>query len=604
MRFHDLLRTHFFHAAVISWISVGSAFSQFASLVELGEKSRLAMEQEKWEQALKYHTEAVTRYGRNQPYESYGAQFGSIYYRKGICEMKLKRWSEALASFEICYRDFPNRGADRGNAFQKMALLKWGEAALGAGQWELAKSRFRKFLDERDKNDDVFPKGAFYINMAVCEYRLGNLVEGNENLEIAIHNKAIFPTPESGIVAAFQAFVGAVLTQKNEQVLLDFIGKNRGELVVDGNQVPEYSTIYLKLAGDILAAGMERAAIWVYQLVPLVEGEPSSGIRLAAMALIHERHGSIRCAFSAYQQLELYGQRRENREDYLYHLIRTAVLIGENDLAGSYSHRFLQDFPTSRHRGELQELTKDSPALPEQPQVTDFPNNLEKPFKKTPELAVAMDLYQDRNYQQAKVAFSKIKVSSSGQPEGAQAAFYEIECLRRVGDFEGMATALAAFASPHELGAWQQRQLAVNQLWTVAQRNDWVNLLRQAEGYRYLRLLGGQRVQVGYLQGLALQNLGRITEALNAYCTAITADAGASEELVREAAIKVMELHLADSEVQLAISQWGSAAQNQASIGYHRLREAAGLAFLFETTFGAGTSLPDPLKKLLDCRTP
>ena len=239
-----------------AWLLSIPEFSQDETLATLVEKSRVAMNESRWEQALDFNTKAVSRFGKNDPLQTYGSQFGTIYYRKGVCEMKLKRWPDALRSFEICYQDFPNQGVVRSNPFQKLALLKWGEAAMGAGQWALAVSRFAKFTDERDKLRDTFPQGAFYINMAVCQYRLGRLPAGNENLEIAIINKYNFPTPESGIVTGFQALVEAALAKHDEQALLDFIGKNRGELIIEPVAMRNYTSVFLKLAGDALAAGM------------------------------------------------------------------------------------------------------------------------------------------------------------------------------------------------------------------------------------------------------------------------------------------------------------------------------------------------------------
>ena len=151
-------------------LAVVPARAQDGGLTGLVEKTASAMRAGNWQQALELNSQAVNRYGKDDPFRTFGAQFGAIYYRKGLCEMKLKRWQDALRSFEICYRDFPNEVAKRDNPFQKMALLKWGEAAMGAGNWELAVSRFAKFTDERDKLRDKFPQGAFYINLAVCHY--------------------------------------------------------------------------------------------------------------------------------------------------------------------------------------------------------------------------------------------------------------------------------------------------------------------------------------------------------------------------------------------------------------------------------------------------
>ena len=64
-----------------------------------------------------------------------------------------------MKSFENCYRKYPN-AAQKGNAearsggcnlYHKRALLKWGEAAQGAEDYDMAIRMYKKFLDERDK---------------------------------------------------------------------------------------------------------------------------------------------------------------------------------------------------------------------------------------------------------------------------------------------------------------------------------------------------------------------------------------------------------------------------------------------------------------------
>jgi tetratricopeptide (TPR) repeat protein len=121
--------------------------------------------------------------------------------------------------------------------------------------WELAITQFQKFLKERDKTRDKFSQGAFYINMAICHYKLGRIPEGNENLEIAIKNKERFPTPDAAIVAGFQALVTGAIEKRNEQALLDFIAKNRGELIIEPYAMHQYSRLFMKLAGDAVSAG-------------------------------------------------------------------------------------------------------------------------------------------------------------------------------------------------------------------------------------------------------------------------------------------------------------------------------------------------------------
>ena len=583
-----------------AWLLCIPAFSQNESLETLVEKSRVAMNESRWEQALDFNSQAVSRFGKNDPLQTYGSQFGAVYYRKGLCEMKLKRWQDALRSFEICYQDFPNQGAVRSNPFQKLALLKWGEAAMAAGQWELAVSRFAKFTDERDKLRDTFPQGAFYINMAVCQYRLGRLPAGNENLEIAIRNQQNFPTPESGIIAGFQALVEAAIAVRDEQALLDFIGKNRGGLILVPAEMRNYSGVFLKLAGDALAAGMQRAAIAVYQFVPATEAGSAEIVRLAAIALIHEMNGNVRGALAAYQQLELYFPDSADREEHLYQLIRTATLINAADLARRYAGRLLKDFPQSTHLAEIRASGMDFPGAeadtPPTATVEALPAG--KPLPSGPAFTAAMDLYQGRKYLEAKAAFAQITKLPKAAPETAMlAAFYELECQRKLGDLDGLAKALRKFVKNPALGGERLRQLEIDALWEAARTKSWDKLDSLANARVLERLTGDQRAQVAYCHGLALENLARPQEALNAYNTAMTADAGASEEIARQAALGVLRIHLADAEVQAAPT--GPPEATRESPGVSRLKEAAAVAALYELNLGAGTPLPAEFKKFL-----
>ena len=93
-----------------------------------------------WAQALALLTQVTDRYGKNAKV-LFGSKFGVIWYRKGLCELRLAKYPDAMKSLEICYRDFPNAGGQveaGGNPYHKRALLKWGEAAQGAEDWQQA----------------------------------------------------------------------------------------------------------------------------------------------------------------------------------------------------------------------------------------------------------------------------------------------------------------------------------------------------------------------------------------------------------------------------------------------------------------------------------
>ena len=389
---------------LLALVFAATAIPAFAqeTLPELVDKALLAMKEEKWEEALAYNTKAAG-FGKNPKHaiQIYGLQFGVIIYRKGMCELKLKKFDDAMKSFESCYKDYPNdKVAGGGNVFQKMSLLKWGDAAFGLEDNELAITQWKKFLQERDKGGDKYPQGSFHVNMAIAHYRLGKITEGNEHLETAITNKDIFPTPDEAIVAGFQALVSAAITKPDERALLDFIAKNRGGLIVAPYAMQRYSKIFMKLAADALEADMTVAALNLYQFVPATEvaiddlrarirdmghlPRLSSGtlrldkaslesqltaleaemrgnksiemFKLAVIAFIHETNGNVHGSHAAYLQLEKFYPKAEKREDNLFHLIRTSSVIGNVMATQKYGEIFLATFPESKYKPDVQKM--------------------------------------------------------------------------------------------------------------------------------------------------------------------------------------------------------------------------------------------------------
>ena len=372
------------------------------TLPELVDAALMAMNKEKWEEALALNTKAAD-FGKNpkMAIQIYGAQFGTIIYRKGMCELKLKKFDEAMKSFESCYKDYPNdKVAGGGNVFQKMALLKWGDAAFGLEDNEFAITQWKKFLQERDKLKDKYSQGSFHVNMAIAHYRLGKITEGSEHLEIAITNKNTFPTPDEAIVAGFQALVTAAIAKPDERALLDFIAKNRGGLIVAPYAMQRYSKTFMKLAADALEAEMTEAALNLYQFVPATEvaiddlsarirdmghlPRLSSGtlrldkaslesqltaleaeqrgnksiemFKLAVIAFIHDTNSNVHGSYAAYLQLEQYFPKAEKREDNLFHLVRTSSVIGNIMSTQKYGELFLATFPESKYKPDVQKM--------------------------------------------------------------------------------------------------------------------------------------------------------------------------------------------------------------------------------------------------------
>ena len=370
--------------------------AQGMNLGEMVSESEAAMGEGRWEDAHAILQEAAGAQGGNPEIHMmvFGPRFGLIHYRKGLCEIRLGRHEDAIKSFETCYRDFPNdpQRPDNVNQMRNLSLLRWAEAAMGLNDWELALDQFRKF-DQEKRPNDRYNRGRFHTDVASCHYNLGNIAEGNENLEIAINNKVEFDTPETAIIVSFQSLVTAAINEQNEQVLVDFINKNRAGLTISPFRMERFLQVFLKLAGDAFNADMPRASILLYQLVPptqlaledaravlnqlggarglraggetliaseiqqtierltaLLEDRTSpETIKLAALAFIHEKMGNLRGAFAAYELLERNHSNAARREDYLYNLVRIASMLDEIGKTESEARKFIQAFPESEY---------------------------------------------------------------------------------------------------------------------------------------------------------------------------------------------------------------------------------------------------------------
>lgn len=377
--------------------------AQGMNIGEMLNQSEVAMTEGRWQDAYAILKDAAAVQGGNPQVHMmvFGPRFGLVHYRKGLAEVRLGMWEDALKSFEICYRDFPQdpERADNINTMRTVALLRGAEAAMGMGNWQLAVDQFRKFDQEKQPNER-YNRGRFHTDIATSLFQSGNLSEGLENLEIAINNKVAFDTPETAMIVAFQALVTIAVKEKNEQVLVDFINKNRAGLTIAPFRMYQFLQVFLKLAGDAFNAEMRNAAILLYQLVPPTQlaiedaravlaqlggarglragGETLAAdeietaietltklqssntspeiIKLAALAFIHEGQGNLRGAFTAYQLLEQNHANAAKREDYLYNLVRLSSVLGETSVTEAEANKFIETFPDSDYIPTIRRL--------------------------------------------------------------------------------------------------------------------------------------------------------------------------------------------------------------------------------------------------------
>lgn len=377
------------------------AFAQEEDLGTMANNALQAMRAGDWKKGLEINSAAIERYGKNAPLKLFGPKFGEIYYNKGICQLRLQDWQGAMASFESCYKDFPNTGpaAKAQNNYNKLALLKSGEAAMGGEEWGKAVTQFKKFLEERDKARDKFPQGAFYVNLAVSQFKSGKVPEGIDNFETALKNRAKFPTPDAAVIAGLQGLATTCIEKRDGKTLDDFIVKNRGLLFIEPELMVPYTPILLKLAGDALTAEMTPSALSLYQMIPSVEesyaatrarlkalgGLPglrdgnriydakvleeqltklnearagqggSDAIRLAAMGYLQESKANTTGAYASYLLLEEKCPKSPAHEKNLYALVRLSALAAPST-TDTLADKFTKEFPDSEYVSSVRKL--------------------------------------------------------------------------------------------------------------------------------------------------------------------------------------------------------------------------------------------------------
>lgn len=222
----------------------------------------------------------------------HGPKFGIIYYRKGLCELKLasmakrgnklddatKWFGRAADSFETCYKKYRNGAvgmAQTVNTTHKASLQRWAEACMGMREYKEAIKLYRKFLKERDPSrDKLLPTpGDFYVNLAICHFLMEKpeVEDGIRNFETALKNKEKMRTTDSGIVAGFLALSQSVIKLKDEKAIVDFLKKNRAEIAFEPYRMYEFTPLFMKLAGNAVEAGMYVAATNLYAMIPSTE---------------------------------------------------------------------------------------------------------------------------------------------------------------------------------------------------------------------------------------------------------------------------------------------------------------------------------------------
>lgn len=222
------------------------------------------------------------------------------------------------------------------------------------------------------------------------------------------------------------------------------------------------------------------------------------------------------------------------------------------------------------------------------------------------EYSEAMDLFESGKFEEAKEEFAKYKEFSkpTATLKGnfhTLSGFYEMECMRKLGDLKGLAEALSNFSKDPLTRDDHLRQLDLYVMWSAVNTESWDRLLILTRDRDDEKLPAYQRAQVAYCKGLALQKKEepQPKDALIEYGIAMTADSGASRVIAQDAALNSLQIYFEDEKVQVAAANWGTDDEEKGSVGYAMLKEAAGLAKIYDSFLKMDKPLSEEFAKFL-----
>jgi len=219
----------------------------------------------------------------------------------------------------------------------------------------------------------------------------------------------------------------------------------------------------------------------------------------------------------------------------------------------------------------------------------------------------AYEQYRNANYKEALEGFAKVK-----QEQQATAAlqnnyvtlarFYELECMRRLGDYAGLKAGLEKIdVRLLGEGTGFTRQLEILQVFSALGSKEYPRLIKLGE-----KLLTNenfnpsQRVAVNYCLGVAYQETKDINNALNHLAFVLSGDGGSSRVMMKDAILRMLDIYDQHPEVQSMLKLAGTEDQPPVnSLPDIMTKEAGNLARSYKEVFFRGEELPEKYAKYL-----
>ena len=454
------------------------------------------MKRGKWLEAQVALQKIIAEWSNDSFYKDF-PPFGTIYYNRGFCEMQLKQFQDATKSFEICYRDFPDKPAKDGeaggfNIYRKTAVFQWAAAQQYQENYEEAIKLYKKFMMLEPQADrDHFSPGAYHLNLGICYAKTDDRANAEKEVGMAIARATRYRIKSESLWSGFLNVVESYTRSDNKsdgRKAVSFVDRHApnllGDAIAHGNFAGRILTLgkasmdndqvglawrlfgLMPTTDQVLLAGKiadpaklsktKKKIVQNWQL-KLDTGEPMEISTYFRLAELYQKEGLPRAQFAIYDHMGSHYKKTKFRPQILYSATRTASQIGEMIVAQEHGLAFLKEFPTHELRPEVAKLLLSSMFFNgEYERCIEIAGDLRKEMalgsagRDLPDFVYSGSLYYLGRYKEAQPELDKHvgNYPDSGYIENS--SYYQASNLLKLFEWQRAASLLDAWLKKYE----------------------------------------------------------------------------------------------------------------------------------------------------------
>jgi tetratricopeptide (TPR) repeat protein len=369
----------------------------------LFEKAGNLMEKGQWEQALVPLEKIMMDFGP-RGYQDFGPAFGVMHYRYGFCLKNLKRFDEALAAYEKCYREGQNTKdtpKDKLNSVWELSLLEMGVIKQTLGKYAEAVKDYEAFA-AKPAAAGSYDEAAFRVQFATAYLKVGQPDRAKALLEQLFSGAGgVKPKPDDlfrALLVMLESWTTAgFASPETERQAHQFMDANSSRLVLGAYDLArfEFNQRLLSLARVASENNQQTLAIrLIGMMAPIAEvvrdlrlrsikyhdgkvpeilkkeiekyaqqaeaDDSVDWIAALTLAACYKKLGNMAAGYAIYVHGLQAAPESTHRPTFLFGTIRCSLATEQMDKAKEWATQFRKEFPDHQYAGSVSILMLES----------------------------------------------------------------------------------------------------------------------------------------------------------------------------------------------------------------------------------------------------